>query len=640
MTLSLRDRWQGGELCWALIWVACAFALWLNANPYIGIDHDARLYALMAYRWLSPEAFVRDPWFTFGSQDDYSLFSPLLAGLFSLLGVADGAVAATLLQGLLFAIAVVILARAGLGRAAYPLPALLLASFPILYSPNSLLNVTEGFVTARGFAVPLSLLGLAWSVRRRPLGAALFHGAALALHPIMAAAPAAVSILAALPGRLRPWLLVAGWVGYVLLLLAALQGHLPLVAGEWRRFLEPSPLVFTEGWIWSALVAVSPWAALLWIASRHGAQPLRTIYGLTLPVVVSGIAFSYLATLAPWTTALQAQFWRGLWLLKLMALCALGDLFWQHLLCRAASMRRVMALGAVLALLLGFYQALLGAAALLLLFHLPLSSLEVRLQQQPRIFWGLLLPLLVLSFPALLFELAGRVSDVHIQGFGQELLHGLWRNAGLGIFTLGIWWLIWRLPQWGGAALAAALVLFAASLWDGRLPDRRMQEARYSVDGRHGLFAAQIPRGATVSWHGATELVWFEQATAGYAGSIHATGLVFSEQRTLLLAQRYSRVVLASMERSPPPDLSGQPLRIAVMGVIAKRSFVHEPVIGSYEDAGKPSAAGIAWLCLDPALDFVIADALRPDAMAQALDAHGKLWHLYRCDQVVAGRHG
>lgn len=37
----------------AVIGVLVALAFWLASNPYKGIEHDARLYVLMAYHWLA-----------------------------------------------------------------------------------------------------------------------------------------------------------------------------------------------------------------------------------------------------------------------------------------------------------------------------------------------------------------------------------------------------------------------------------------------------------------------------------------------------------------------------------------------------------------------------------------------------------
>ena len=89
-----------------------AGALWIAANPNIGIDHDARLYAFMAVRSLTPSAYARDPWFAYGSQDEWSVFSPLYAIILSQCGVESGAMLTTIVGGLLFVAASIMLARA------------------------------------------------------------------------------------------------------------------------------------------------------------------------------------------------------------------------------------------------------------------------------------------------------------------------------------------------------------------------------------------------------------------------------------------------------------------------------------------------------------------------------------------------
>lgn len=619
-------------------WALLGLALWLNANPYIGIDHDARLYVLAAYRWLNPDAFARDPWFLFGSQDDYSLFSPMLVWFLHTFGVANGALMATLLQGVLFSFACIFLGRAALGRTAYPLAALLMLSFPILYSPQALLFVTEGFVTARGFAIPISIMGLACAVQGRSIVAIAILVVASLLHPIMSAAPVAVTLFVLAPHRLRPWLLVLGWAGYLVALIAAIHGALPLMDGEWETLVSPSVLVFINPWISQVLPVFGFWAVLLAIAWRNGAVlSMRIAYGAVLPVIVSAVIFSLLATMVPWITALQAQFWRGLWLLKLMALCATADLLWCFVLAPDAKLKRVMSLGSILVVLLVFYDPLIATVALLGLYYLPhREKAESWLLCHDRTYLLTLLALLALTLPGLAFELTSRVRDVHIQGFTDELLHGFWRNAGFGTVALAVWWGGQRISPRMLITVAGIATTVAAMQWDGRSFSQKNQESRYSLNGSLSDLAHWIPLGSTVSWYGNTERIWFELATSGYAGAIHATGLVFSEGRTKLLADRYARLVLATPETPPVEGLSQNALRAQAVAVGNKNPFFESGNLRSYEGVGPPSSNGIHWLCKDPALDFVVDRQWQPSASGEVRESDGKLLFIYQCDKLVS----
>src|SRR3712207_278956 len=61
----------------------------LNAlcRPYANIDHDTRLYSVQVLNQLNPDAYADDLFFRYGSQDQFSLFSPLMAPLVRLLGL-------------------------------------------------------------------------------------------------------------------------------------------------------------------------------------------------------------------------------------------------------------------------------------------------------------------------------------------------------------------------------------------------------------------------------------------------------------------------------------------------------------------------------------------------------------------------
>ena len=67
--------------------VCLVIGAWMAFHPYTGIVHDARLYAAIALRELYPNVFADDLFFAFGSQGDFTLFTPLFASLVDLLGL-------------------------------------------------------------------------------------------------------------------------------------------------------------------------------------------------------------------------------------------------------------------------------------------------------------------------------------------------------------------------------------------------------------------------------------------------------------------------------------------------------------------------------------------------------------------------
>src|SRR5437868_6682325 len=62
-------------------------ATWLLRHPYHGIAHDSTLYTLLALARLHPDSLTNDLFVRFGTQDHYTLFSPLYAGAIGLFGI-------------------------------------------------------------------------------------------------------------------------------------------------------------------------------------------------------------------------------------------------------------------------------------------------------------------------------------------------------------------------------------------------------------------------------------------------------------------------------------------------------------------------------------------------------------------------
>src|SRR6185369_11969566 len=68
--------------------------VWLTTRRYLGIIHDAQLYAAQALNFLYPARFSEDLYFRFGSQDQYTLYSHLYAPLIAGLGLSRAAMIA------------------------------------------------------------------------------------------------------------------------------------------------------------------------------------------------------------------------------------------------------------------------------------------------------------------------------------------------------------------------------------------------------------------------------------------------------------------------------------------------------------------------------------------------------------------
>src|ERR1700688_368975 len=74
-----------------------ALATWALSHSYLGIFHDARLYVLQALAHLNSGPLLRDAFLRFGSQDDFTIFSPIYSSASRLIGIENAAALFTLL---------------------------------------------------------------------------------------------------------------------------------------------------------------------------------------------------------------------------------------------------------------------------------------------------------------------------------------------------------------------------------------------------------------------------------------------------------------------------------------------------------------------------------------------------------------
>lgn len=598
-----------------------ALAFWFAANPYIGVDHDARIYTLQALHWLAPEAYAKDLWFRFGSQDDWSLFSPWLALFLKTFGIAHGVLAATVVQALLFAAAALALGRALLGPAAGTLAGLVLAAIPLLYSPNNMLYATEGFVTARGLAIPLGLLALAAALRARRLPAAALGALALALHPIMALAPATLTALTLAGRRWQRPLLLAGAGGATLLFAAGAAGWLPRIDGAWRHYVAPAPLVFIDAWIGAALPGILAQFGVIAAASLYADASRRRFYALVCIVGLLAVGASWLAALLPVALLLKAQFWRALWFVGMVTMIAAVDLAHEHLLRRDAAQRPAKLLLALSALLLLALQPLFFVACVPLPRLLPRHLLDraaVLAGARPALAWGAAAALAALLLPHYYYVVAARSAtlSVTVPVPADDFLAGFLRSGGYGLTALLAWVLLRRWRPLPALLAALAALTLATVFWDARAPVQREREASYALP-HAGILDTLIAPGATVYWTFDPERVWFGLGRSSYASTTQAVGLVFSEGRTLALARRLRRVVVAHAPGAGC-DASDAAVERRFAAYAPRLASLHEEVLASYELAmgAAIDTDGMKLLCADDDLDAVVARdelaALRP----------------------------
>lgn len=639
---------DGRQVQWALLMLGAA--LWLISHPYWGIWHDARVYTLMALRWLSPQAYLRDPWFMFGSQDDFTLFSPLYGSSIAWLGVESAAKAWTLGLGMLFVAASYTFSRA-VNRSHYPILFLLMVGVPWVYCVNSYsvfheMRVSESFVTSRHFAVSLSLLGVAAAINGRLFRSAIWFLAGLAIHPLIAIWPILAVITVRLRVPPRSLLILAGFGVGASFCLAWLEvGGFRHLSGEWSEYVRKTAIiVFPYSDSRHRLEFAAMVYALLACGFRWGSPLLRRWYFSVLVVAVSAYAvFWFCSLFAPSVIVMQIQPWRANWLALIFALVAALDLS-----VRGASLslpRRVLTIGGWAAGLAGGWAAvffLIGWAMLptqVLRWSRPL----IRNRHRKSILQGAWLVFCL----TLLFWIASTWQDVQMlvnamppRQFpdAEAVTNLLWALALSGVAGLISAVAGFVLSRAGSriVPLISVFALLAAFLvWD-QAKASRFHDANGVMHTRdYPLFSGVVKPGDTVYWQSRPESVWYLLGTASYASSTQAIGIVFSEKMTLELARRLQRVALADVgagmvtDGQAGPDFALKHLRLQ------GKSELHN--LHSYE-ATTMTGAGLRFLCADPELDFVVHDQnLRGYVLAtetEFLEKKRVVWNLYSCRDI------
>ncbi|WP_294958660.1 hypothetical protein [uncultured Fibrobacter sp.] len=285
---------------------------------YYGYYEDAGRYLLQVIHFLHSERFVNDVPFMFGNQDNFTVFSPLIAIFFKVFGVNHGGMVAVLLVELLWGLAAIALFVRWTrmwGRPAWALPAFI-ACLVVLtnkgYGSGAYFPIIDHILVARFAAEVFILLGLAlfWH-KKRYMSLVLFLLAAV-IHPLMGGWGIPLWLLYHFP-RLR--LPVA-----VVVLLAPLTGFLHIWRfdffpedwfGEYIPFTPTGEdaiiyaglLIFWWSvWKFCRNIEVSKFAAVIfwlsligifWLYSGHGirhlllvqAQPYRVLWWGFVPMV-------------------------------------------------------------------------------------------------------------------------------------------------------------------------------------------------------------------------------------------------------------------------------------------------------------------------------------------------------------------
>jgi hypothetical protein len=301
-----------------------AIGLYLLLHPYDGIIHDARLYVLSALNHLHPDLYGNDVFLKFGSQDSYTVFTPLFARLISQLGAEPAASLVAFASSLGVLVSGWLLVRTLANAALAWLGVALLVALPGYYGSGNTFSVLESFATPRMPAEALVLFALAaWFSNRRLLSASLLGGG-FVLHPIMTF-PAIVLLIVTEWGLRNVRQLAALVVIGGLLAGLAYVGWLPVSRwqfdDEWWRMIENTTNLVPSIWTthdWARVVTVLVTLGIAGMVVQGSGQWLaRGLFVTTTLLLLLGCVGGDALRII---LVVQGQAWRVLWLATAVAI--------------------------------------------------------------------------------------------------------------------------------------------------------------------------------------------------------------------------------------------------------------------------------------------------------------------------------
>lgn len=551
-----------------------AFAAWCAGHGYIGVAHDGIMYAFQAIAHGDLAYLKDDLYLRYGSQDDFTVFSPVYRAFIAAFGFEYGAMTLVIAGQALWAAAALSLFRAlfGLDWRALALIAVFIAAVDPVYGVSGALRYGEGFATPRLPAEAFALFALAAAVTRRWIAAGACLAASLAMHPILAVIAAGLALVA-LGLADRRWFLAVP-AGAALGLGGAFADVGPL--GRLLESFDPawlemvrqrSPHLFTDIWALESLLSRLADVLILAtcaVAARGADQGMARRFFIAAAILgIAGFAATWVfADLLHNVFVTQAQPWRAALFTRLFAAAGVG---WLILVARrrgntplmivapglvCAQVAReffplsetvglVIAACALIALLTGdrreaaaraagWAAAAVSFAGLLLFTLVEINGYER---------WGLL-------YAEAMAELGGAPLETRLLPYAAALIALL--------FTFV------RSPRlsWPVAAAAACLAVFGTATWDARSGWRSFVEASY---GQLGEGALSMPEGASVLWQGGEGAppVWFGMNRQVYLSWPQGAGLVFNRGTAMEYARR-SRVVTPVDNRATGNTISGR----------------------------------------------------------------------------------
>ena len=172
--------------------LVASIALFFALVRYYGYYEDAGRYLLQVMNFLHPERFVNDVPFMFGNQDQFTVYSPVMALVLKIFGVNAGGVVAVFVFQLLWCGGLVLVVERWCGkfaRQAWALPVFAICVSTLtfeMYGCGAYFPVIDCILVARFVAEVFMLFAFAFFFYRNKWISLAFFVVATTVHPLMA----------------------------------------------------------------------------------------------------------------------------------------------------------------------------------------------------------------------------------------------------------------------------------------------------------------------------------------------------------------------------------------------------------------------------------------------------------------------
>ncbi|MCB2183203.1 MAG: hypothetical protein KQH63_14315 [Desulfobulbaceae bacterium] len=534
------------------------------ANPYAGIVHDARLYALQAMSHLHPGRYDKDLFFLFGSQDAFTVFSPFYVFFIKLFGLINGSLVLYVLSKAFFLVSLLFFFRQFTGRNSVIvfIAAVVLACNEIHYI---FFDVNEPFLTPRlaAQALVLFVLGSIYTGRNM-CGIILLFLAAL-FHPIMAFGGGVVTLVFWLLGRkwkvLSLSLLILSAFLILLFFLSPdlIKGLNPFLEfdEEWRNIVfNRSSYLFPFDWSqdeWLTVLAslIVAGASLSFLSAGQK----RLVFSLAVTTVVCIIISLVVTYSYPLALPFQIQFWRAFWILRLInpLLCFL----WGYALWDSGNfLKKIAALMVVIPCIMGggiSSAELFWVLAALMICLLPETvnkNISRRVQNiQTTLLAVVAFILLAIPLPVVLLHCTTYSVLFRLQTLIPWFV--LVSGPYFPVLVLSVvLYLPNKVPQYVSAAFSGIFFIFLclpginpASYLPSHLEPQRTLLKDQLTDFPVDIWKKEIPAGSLIFTNTnalPVERIWFELGSSAYWSRLQGAGIIFNRSLALEYNRRLS----------------------------------------------------------------------------------------------------